>query len=205
MGRVFVVNKRQTMLTSRLALYLQSSSIQSLTALQPGDHIVVNANRWDSAETETYEDWYSPSSFVGSSHHMLLVEVIDEENIHVIHMTARGIKEENLRVNSECVRILSYECRSSGEEAIEHARRYLSFVYDSDDIEFVTDAKGRVSKDPTRDVGECAFQGFITGGLAGTYLMGGVGMGTVIGGFVGGLAGAVKAGWRGHTENQEEH
>ena len=167
----------------------QNKSIVSLTELEPGDHILVDTHHWE-AGNEILLDWFSPSFSESDSHHnMLVVRPIDDGRLRVIHVTLGGVKEEELKVDKESITVVQYACRSTGEEAIEHARHYLSLEYDSNDEDFVTDAKGQVHKDRVDtpvDITPETLQGAVVGGIA-------LGVpGAILGGIVGRVIGAFR-------------
>ena len=130
--------------------------ITSLSELQPGDHIKVTEReksppgRWhlfgrfsSFSSSSSSKPGCSSESKCGD-HHMLVVKTNSAGKVHVIHKTMGGVREEAMALNAKDVKVIDYECKFTGKEAIENARWCHGDEYDpanSNDEHFVTKAK----------------------------------------------------------------
>ena len=217
-------------------------AVKSLNELKPGDHIRVPSSkekgRSSSGFTSSSTSFGSnitsyssqPYSASGSSsnssrpelcngkvytHHLLVVEPINDMQVHVIHKVNDeiSIKEEIKCYEPKDVTVLEYHSSYTGQEAIKRARQIMregkEYRLVSNNCEhFVTEV--RTGEKQSAQI-EGAVVGAVGGGVVGTaagvgggagvgaFIGAGIGSivpvaGTAIGAFVGGLIGGATGG-----------
>ena len=93
-------------------------NLESLWELRPGDHIRVRSK----IEDELLKKCNVNLRF--NTHHLLVIEVVNDTQIRAIHKTRdRGVVEEILSHQPSDVFVLDYECLYTGETAIQRARQ----------------------------------------------------------------------------------
>lgn len=178
-------------------------SINSLTELEPGDHIQVPGERSpdisyalhcgsDNKRCDCQED----------THHLLVVKVVDQMHLRIIHkVSGAGVREEIKSYRSSDVKVLDYISECMRDRAIERARPRMEDEYNQllksceDFIRGVrTDDYGtlgavKIMKNLSTLVVEEAET--IVGGLIGAGIVTLLfpGSGTLVGCYIGGLAG----------------
>ena len=156
--------------------------IRSLFELKPGDHIREETNT-------TYK------------HHLLVVEVVDVNRVHVIHKLDTGVIEENKVYRPNEIRVLDYNSPYKGDQIIQRARELPRTPYNarsSNCEHFVREAHtGQRESTQVRR----GFINAVIGGLSGAVVGVAAGAvagaavafipGAILGGIVGGVGGAV--------------
>ena len=123
--------------SAKTYLSCTSRNISSLWDLEPGDHIRVRG------ELGEFIDSYS-SDLKIYTHHVLVVAVVDESHVAVIHKTVDGVLEETREYKPDDITVLDYECRYTGEKAVQRARERKIQTYNlvfSNCEHFVTEVK----------------------------------------------------------------
>ena len=168
-------------LTSKKELH----KISSLSELRKGDHI--------REENHTLV-----------KQHLLVIEVVDANNVCVIHKLDSGVVEETKPYHPSEIKVYRYRTPYDGDEIIRRARsmRRDGFSYGTSNCEhFVMEARtGRKQSDQvSKTLAGAGVGGFVAAGTAAGAIFGGVGsvpgaavgavVGIVVGGFGGGLFG----------------
>ena len=163
---------------------MRERKISSLYDLKPGDHIKTMCQLN-----------HKKKQFNNVYHHLLVVKVISEKELHVIHNDGTEVVENTQEFSPEEITVLDYECAYTAEQAIERARSKVGKEWKilTDNCEhLVTWAK--TGKGKSTQVSKGAGVGVLgaaAGAMAGMAIGSFVpGVGTLAGGAVGGIVGA---------------
>ena len=185
----------------------EAHKIKSLRELKAGDHIRVRGmgdlflrlSQSVSQLSRKKRKWGRMYT-----HHMLVVKVVDPNRIRVIHKVDTGVVEETESFKADEIRVLQYECRYEGEEAIARARKKFGEEYNlvtSNCEHFVMEA--RTGKKLSGQLKMMAAGGLVGGvvgapmGVVGGVITGAITGGGVVGVFfplLGAIPGAVAGG-----------